>query len=119
VKAATQSQCGSEAGWALYELVCRHFLASVSPDAALQEAEVAFVLGPARFVAASRRVRDPGWTRVAQVRLQEIGEIDLSTGFREGDAVTVQRTVLSRHLTAPPKHLTESELLALMDQHGI
>ena len=50
---------------------------------------------------------------------QDSGAVDLSSGVREGDVLRLQNVSLQQHYTEPPQHLTESELLALMDQHGI
>ncbi|CAK9069124.1 unnamed protein product [Durusdinium trenchii] len=119
VKCASRSQCGSDAHWALYEEVCRHFLATVSPDATLREAEVQLQLGDVAFSATSGRMTSFGWARVARVQLQDTGAVDLSAGFQQGDVLRLQDVSLRQHFTEPPQHLTESELLALMDQHGI
>ena len=45
--------------------------------------------------------------------------MDLSSGVQQGDVLRLQNVSLQQHYTEPPQHLTESELLALMDQHGI
>lgn len=119
VKSATSSQCGSEAGWALYEEVCRHFLATVSPDATVREAELQLQLGDVGFTASSGRITSFGWARVARVQLQDTGAVDLSGGFNQGDALRVLDVSLKQRYTEPPLHLSESELLALMDRHGI
>ncbi|CAJ1420011.1 unnamed protein product [Effrenium voratum] len=119
IRAATQSQCGSEAAWALYEEVCRHFLATISPDSTFREAELVLQVGDLSLSATSRRVLHRGWAAVAQVQLKDIGAVDLSSGFREGETLALQDVSLSQHFTQPPQHLTESELLALMDRHGI
>ena len=71
VKAVKPNQCGSEAHWALYEEVCRHFLATVSPDATVREAAVSLQINGVAFSASSRRITSRGWARVARVQLQE------------------------------------------------
>jgi len=119
VKAATPNQCESEAGWALYEMVCRHFLATVSPDAKVQEAELHLQLGDVAFTASSARITSFGWARVSRVPLQDTGAVDLSSGFRQGDVLELREVKLQQHFTEAPQHLSESELLELMDRHGI
>lgn len=41
--AASSAACGGEAPFALYQLVCRHFLATVSPPATFRETKVATI----------------------------------------------------------------------------
>eukprot|EP00667_Euglena_gracilis_P012220 EG_transcript_12542 len=43
--AASSAACGGEAPFALYQLVCRHFLATVSPPATFRETKVAVQIG--------------------------------------------------------------------------
>ncbi|CAE8726676.1 unnamed protein product, partial [Polarella glacialis] len=118
VKAATCSQCGGEANYALYEEVCRHFLASLCPDASFREADASFQVGSVTFSSHSSRMTSPGWTRVARRQFTDEGLVDLSS-LQQGMEVEVQRIALSHHLTSPPRYLTESGLLELMDKHGI
>merc|ERR1712151_113435 len=39
--------------------------------------------------------------------------------FKKGEAIPVQKVKLGTHQTAPPPHLSESDLLSLMEKHGI
>ncbi|KAH8056037.1 DNA topoisomerase type I [Aureococcus anophagefferens] len=83
---------------ALYDLVTRRFLASVSEDAAYADQRVAVDLAGERFVVERRALVAPaaGGRRVA-------GEM---RGAREA-------------ATRPPERLSEADCVALMEKHGI
>lgn len=120
VKFATQSQCGGQPGWYLYCAICKHFLASISPDCALMEGEVIVEMSSQRFSAKSVRVINKGWCSIDERQVDGSGSIDLGTcrGW-EGRTLPVKRVELVESATKPPGHLSESELLALMERYGI
>lgn len=120
VKMATVSQCGGDAGWELYKAICTHFLASVSPDCLYDEAEAKLELASELFVARSSRCVQEGWMEVDGRDAADDGPVDmLAYRGREGLAVDITDVKVTSHQTRPPGHLSESELLGLMDKHGI
>jgi len=117
---ASASQCGGEAGYALYCAICTHFLSSISPDALLDEAEMSVDLGGEVFVASSRRCVQRGWLDVDNRNAPDRGPVDLRTFVgRQGQELPVLGADSVRDETKPPNHLTESELLGFMEQHQI
>jgi len=120
VKLASQNQCGGEAAYALYEAICCHFISTVSPDALFDEAELRVDAGGRIFVSRSSRCCQRGWLEVESRSAPDEGPVDLRANVdRQGETMEVRSATLTAHFTRPPGHLTESELLGLMDRHGI
>ena len=119
VKHASKAQCGQ--AYPVYELIVNNFLQSIAPDADFAEASVEVALAGRTFVARSSRLLSKGWTAVGRcpyvVREQE-GEAFLAE-VREGDVLPLRGVWCEEGKTTPPGHLTESDLLGLMDEHGI
>lgn len=117
---ASASQCGGEAGYALYCAICTHFLSSISPDALLDETEMMVDVGGEVFVASSRRCVQKGWLDVDNRSAPDRGPSDLKSYVgSEGQELPVLGAESVRNNTKPANHLTESELLGLMEQHQI
>ena len=74
VKAATPRQCEGEVGWALYQYICRHYVASLSDDCTFETATLHARLGGEDFEASATRCVCKGWTRA--LRVPVIGEED-------------------------------------------
>lgn len=51
--------------------------------------------------------------------LQALGKDELKGTFAEGEDVPIQDVRLTEHQTCPPDYLTESEVITLMEKHGI
>ena len=143
---AQAGELGGDAARA-YELVVRHFIASLSPDAAYLVTRVEARVGDETFSARGRQLVRPGWKAVMQLRYggggaggsdgsdsdegeAGWGEEEEGGGrggeaslppFGEGDVhpVTDGLLPLEERRTEPPGHLTEAELIALMERHGI
>eukprot|EP00746_Dinoflagellata_sp_MGD_P015992 gnl/MRDRNA2_/MRDRNA2_135857_c0_seq1.p1 gnl/MRDRNA2_/MRDRNA2_135857_c0~~gnl/MRDRNA2_/MRDRNA2_135857_c0_seq1.p1 ORF type:complete len:604 (-),score=110.59 gnl/MRDRNA2_/MRDRNA2_135857_c0_seq1:73-1851(-) len=121
VKMATKSQCGGDAGWLMYQAICCNFLASISPDAQVRNARVTLQIGSDIFQATSSRIDSMGWLDIENRNVAEEGNVDLTMAhdLEHGFEVVVDKISISKHHTKPPGHLTESELLGLMEEHGI
>lgn len=115
VRAATEAELGGE-GWRLYELVTRHFLASVSGDCKFLRKRVTFTINEERFSLTGRQMIDPGFTKVQ--RSGEMQDINVPD-FQQGEKVMVKEVRIGNHKTTPPPYLSESDLLGLMEKHGI
>lgn len=120
VRWASEAECGDAASWELYQLVCRYFFASISPDCEMQETEVELDLAGVPMVAASTRRTSSGlsWCEVIGAPLEEVGAVDLATMPR-GSSCIVGDSTVARHSTEPPPYLNEADLLGLMEEHGI
>lgn len=120
LRAATQSQLGGGDCWRVYEYVSRHFLASVAEDALYEDLSAALVVGDSEcFTARSSRLLRAGFLGVMPWLLPKEGETDAPLGFAVGQRVRLASVDLLERVTAPPGYLTESELIGLMEQHGI
>ena len=68
------------------------------------------------FSLTGRKVIDPGFTAI-----QRSGEMEdvVIPDFSRGEAVEVKKVSMGSHKTRPPPYLSESDLLSLMEKHGI
>ena len=105
-----------EKAWRVYELVVRHFLATLSEEAELERQKLEVDLGGLKLQAEGRRVLYPGFYYVYPYARPE--EVYLPY-LVEGDEVEVLKVRLEERKTQPPPYISESELLALMKRYGI
>ncbi|KAJ8939138.1 hypothetical protein NQ318_010893 [Aromia moschata] len=100
----------------LYEYIVRHFLACVHKDAKGFETIVNIDIAGEKFTAKGLIVLEKNYLDVYTYEKWNAKEIN---NYRPGD--TFMPTVLDivESSTTPPKLLTEAELIALMDKHGI
>lgn len=124
----------------IYDLVVRHFLATVSGDAIFMTTKLTFqttgtagvsggdgassssptsVVVPIKetFTVTGKREIEPGFTAVyGTTRDAEVQDLpDIASGAIVRIAANKMRT----GTTSPPGYLTESELIGLMEKHGI
>ena len=66
VRAATETEIGGGCDWQLFDMVCRHFLATVSPDCKFLRTKVRLSGGGEEFTLTGRKVIDPGFTAVSR-----------------------------------------------------
>lgn len=50
---------------------------------------------------------------------QAFGKDDIAQTFKQGDSLKINEYKLVESQTGPPDYLTESELITLMEKHGI
>eukprot|EP00928_Gymnodinium_smaydae_P066381 TRINITY_DN493_c0_g1_i1.p1 TRINITY_DN493_c0_g1~~TRINITY_DN493_c0_g1_i1.p1 ORF type:complete len:870 (-),score=213.50 TRINITY_DN493_c0_g1_i1:206-2782(-) len=114
VRAGTESQIGD--GWRLYDMITRHFLATISGDCKFMRTKVKFSVNDEEFAVSGRKVIDPGFTRI-----MASGEMDdiYVPDFQKGETIPVRSRKIGHHKTRPPPYLSESDLLTLMEKHGI
>eukprot|EP00271_Cylindrocystis_brebissonii_P005978 TRINITY_DN1845_c0_g1_i9.p1 TRINITY_DN1845_c0_g1~~TRINITY_DN1845_c0_g1_i9.p1 ORF type:complete len:630 (+),score=80.22 TRINITY_DN1845_c0_g1_i9:2116-4005(+) len=116
MRTATETELGGGDSWRVYEYVARHFIGSVSPDCRFTRTKVIFAVGGEKFFAAGRKVVSPGFTTI--MPWLAVSDEGLPT-FHEGEAVGLATVELHEGKTSPPDYLTESELISLMEKHGI
>ncbi|KAJ8598456.1 hypothetical protein CTAYLR_006859 [Chrysophaeum taylorii] len=104
----------------VYELIARHFIACCSRDARGRQTNVLATLSQEAFdarglVVDQRNFLDvyvyEKWNGVDMPRFDAGVDLDVQT--------TVSRLDLAQSATEPPRGLTEADLLAKMDHHGI
>ncbi|RNF24879.1 putative DNA topoisomerase III [Trypanosoma conorhini] len=100
----------------LYTLIVRHFLACVSPDAVAATTAVTAVFGGEKFTTAGTAILEKGWLDVYPY---ERWHSTCLPAYEKGERFAPTDVSLEQYRTAPPPHLTETALIALMDEHGI
>lgn len=106
----------------LYDLVVRVFLASVSPDAVIEETTLTLEVPFGGCIRAiGHRVRSLGWIEVLPI--SEVDDSPLPDqaiqAVLQGSRLSIQDVSVQSFQSAPPLRLKESALLAAMEHHGI
>ncbi len=105
-----------EKAWLLYELVVRHFLATISEPAEVERQKVTVKMDGLSLAAEGRRVVYEGFYYVYPYPRPRDAPLPYLV---EGDRLEVLEVKLQEKTTKPPPFLSESELLALMRKYGI
>lgn len=101
----------------VYEYVVRRFLACCSPDAKGFQTVVTLKWGNEVFNASGLLVTEKNYLDVyIYKKWQSSKELP---AFVQGEQVELKVGELKEGKTSPPRHMTESELIALMDANGI
>lgn len=116
VRAATEGEVGE--GGRLYDMITRHFLATVSADCKFMRTKVKMLINGEEFWLSGRKVIDPGFTRIQKPSGEGMEDVAIPS-FKRGDSVAVKSVKVSDHQTQAPPNLSESDLLGLMEKHGI
>ncbi|KAI1901120.1 hypothetical protein AGOR_G00056930 [Albula goreensis] len=116
MRAASESELGSD-GWRLYEYITRHFIATVSHDCKYLQTTISFSIGSENFSCSGKTLISAGFTEV--MPWQGITDEESLPSCEKGDCFTVDEVKLLEKQTNPPDYLTESELITLMEKHGI
>ncbi|KAF4673363.1 DNA topoisomerase 3-beta-1 [Perkinsus olseni] len=116
VRSATEGDFGSSDSWRLFDMLTRHFLATLSHDCKFTRTKVHFTIGDEKFSVSGRRMKSPGFTRV-----QYTGEMQdiYVPPLRVGEKLQIASKSISSAKTKPPPYLSESDLLGLMEKNGI
>ncbi|VEU24098.1 DEKNAAC105323 [Brettanomyces naardenensis] len=102
----------------VYEYVVRRFLACCSPDAKGFRTTIRLQWGTEFFRTSGLVVKENGYLEVFIYSKWKSSKNNLPE-VEPGERVKVQKAVISSGMTEPPKKLTETELIALMDANGI
>lgn len=101
----------------IFDYVIQHFLATLMKPCIYETTTVTIKCGDETFTAVGKRLLDPGFTRVfAWKGLEEEEQIP---PLQKGDIVSLRDCSLNQKSTTAPGYLTESELISLMERHGI
>ncbi|CAJ1047100.1 putative Toprim domain/DNA topoisomerase/GRF zinc finger containing protein [Leishmania shawi] len=108
---ATRDERGS-----LYNLIVRHFLASLSPDAVAATTRVSAEFGGESFSTGGTTIVQRGWLDIFPY---ERWDSTCIPNYQIGDTFEPTTVLLKKGRTSAPPHLTESRLISLMDSNGI
>ncbi|KAF7267076.1 hypothetical protein GWI33_019678 [Rhynchophorus ferrugineus] len=100
----------------VYEYIVRHFLACVHKDAQGYETVVNVNIAGETFVAKGLIILEKNYLEVYIYEKWNGKEIN---NYEEGDTFMPTTLEMAEGTTAPPKLLTEADLIALMEKHGI
>ena len=100
----------------VYDLIVRHFLASVSPDAKGKETTISVKMGEEYFKSKGLIIEDKGYLEIYPF---DYWNNTYLPDFIEGEVILPYSLNMEKGVTTPPNFLTESELIGLMDKNGI
>ena len=114
--AASPGELSGDA-WRLYEYITRHFIASLSPDCRMRKTKITIDLCGEVFTVSGKVTEVLGWIEVMP-RFTVVDD-KLPEGVAMGDDLHISDVRLTAGKTQAPGYLTESELIGLMEKHGI
>ncbi|CCW65644.1 unnamed protein product [Phytomonas sp. EM1] len=100
----------------LFTLIAQHFLASLSPDAVAATTSVRMVFGDEEFTTGGSTVLQRGYL---DIYIYDNWHSSTIPCYKVGDQFAPTEVQMERHRTSAPPNLTETDLIALMDDHGI
>ncbi|RLF06415.1 MAG: type IA DNA topoisomerase, partial [Thermoprotei archaeon] len=103
-------------GWRLYDLVVRHFLATLSPPMRAESQRVEVEAAGLKLSASGLKVLEPGYTLVYHYERPRESPLPR---LSRGQEVRILEVRVAEGETKPPPYLSESELLKLMKRYGI
>ena len=103
--------------WRIYDYIVRHFLASVSPNCKYDQTVAVVECGGEGFSFTGKKLVDPGYTEVFP--WQAIPSEESVPAVSQGERLAVKDVRLAEKATSPPGYLTESDLITLMEKHGV
>ncbi|KMQ89198.1 dna topoisomerase 3-beta-1 [Lasius niger] len=116
MKHATRNELDGDS-WRLYDYITRHFIATLARDCKYLSTTIKFEIGIEIFTATGHSLLSPGYTSI--LTWQALGNNDTLPKFTFDEKVNIQEAKLVECYTQPPDYLTESELITLMEKHGI
>jgi len=103
--------------WKLYDYIVRHFIGTVSANCKYEQTTVRIEISEEEFSFSGKKVTEPGFTDV--MKWQAMPPEESLPQMKEEEELEIFEAKLSERQTAPPGYLTESDLITLMEKHGI
>ena len=116
MKLAREADLSGDA-WRLYDYITRHFIATLSPDCKYLQTKIAFTAAEEAFSCSGKTPIDPGFTSV--MPWAAIPADESLPSLKKGAKCNINEVKVAEKQTTPPDYLTESELITLMEKHGI
>jgi len=98
----------------VYDLVVRHFIATLLPPARIRRKRADIVIGGLKLEATGLKVEELGYLRIYHFEMPKEGDVPLS----EGDKLYLREAKV-RKVKIKPRYLSEGELIKLMRAKGI
>jgi len=114
--ARSPSDVGGVDAWRVYDLVVRRFVAACARDCVVEQRALVLEAGGELFDACSCVVKRAGWTEAMPWRAPAETRF---ANVNVNETLAVAGVALEPGLTSPPPRMTESELIGLMEAHGI
>lgn len=105
----------SEQEWAVYDMICRRFIATFMDDAQFSTSSLWVGVGEHRFRANGKIFHDKGWLEAEPWRAADDNALP---DLRKGSGVEVCELAIAAHKTKPSAHFTDATLLAAMETAG-
>ncbi|SCM06242.1 DNA topoisomerase 3, putative [Plasmodium chabaudi chabaudi] len=102
--------------WKIYEFICRHFLAVCSDDAIGFDTKVVANIGAEQFYCKGLKIKNKNYL---EIYIYEKWNDKILPPFQINDEFYPYSLIVEEGITQPPKYLSESDLLSLMDKYGI
>lgn len=100
----------------VYDMIVRHFFANLMPPAVFEKTRIEMKVSGELFDGSGSVVKDEGWMNVYPF---EVKKDKFLPNINENECIDIKSIKNISSKTTPPKHLTEAELLTLMDKNGI
>ncbi|KHJ94952.1 DNA topoisomerase [Oesophagostomum dentatum] len=101
----------------IYDYVVQHFVATLMGPCIYDVTTITITCGEEIFILTGKAVKDPGFTEV--MTWLNVEDDQKLPPLSRGDELTLKEASLAARETSPPGYLTESELISLMEKHGI
>ncbi|XP_063384723.1 DNA topoisomerase 3-beta-1 [Cydia fagiglandana] len=103
--------------WRIYDYITRHFIATLSRDCKYLSTTITFKIGTETFSYTGNTLVDAGYTEI--MHWQAFGKDEFVPLLSVDDMLRAHEHRLVECQTSPPDYLTESEVITLMEKHGI
>jgi len=105
---------------ALYDLITRYFLATLSPPSTWERVVVRLKVGEEEYLLKGKRLIDAGWERILKPIEEEEAEEEIITfEVRRGDRIRVKEIKVLERKTRPPRRYTQASLVKEMEKLGL
>ena len=118
VKNADKANFEEDNEWKIYEILARHFLATLSKNATGDQTDVEVKIADEIFYCKGLIVKEKNWLEVFPHEKWNSAKIPAFTAGQQLDKEGA-KLKFSTGKTTPPAPLTESDLITLMDKNGI
>ncbi|CAJ0845269.1 1164_t:CDS:10 [Entrophospora sp. SA101] len=103
--------------WRVYSFITKYFLGSISKNIKLKENTILIKIANESFEITGAKVIEPGFSKIMHWR--KLPNDENLPDFRKGENLNLVNYKLTEGLTSPPDYFTESEVIGLMEKHGI